>query len=128
MNYKEQRALALKLFGKLGKDAKKYIKNEITCVYHIVRYLGKNYRKEVLEIIKDIKIPSEWAYMWAKYIGDREIMRDRVTDSQWAYMWIKYIGDREIMRARITESEWAYWWSIDIDAREYFVKKGLIEG
>jgi hypothetical protein len=74
-------------------------------------------------VIKNIEIPSEWAYGWAKDIGDKEVMRDRITESEWAYYWAGNIGDKEIMRDRVTESEWAYKWARNIGDRKIMCEK-----
>jgi len=63
-------------------------------------------------------IDSEWAYNWARNIGDRKIMRDKITESELAYYWARDIGDRDIMRERITEQEWAYFWADFIGDRD----------
>ena len=54
---------------------------------------------------------SEYAYYWAKDIGNRDIMIDRITDSDYAYAWAKYIGNKDIMIDRITDSKYAYYWA-----------------
>jgi hypothetical protein len=116
MNYTEQRKLARELFfGKLPEDVIKVFEDE--CFGAILRKL-KPFREIVLEVIKNIEIPSEWAYRWAKDIGDRKIMRDRVTESREAYRWGRDIGNRKIMRDRVTESGWAYYWARDIGDRK----------
>ena len=111
MNHDEQKELARKLFPFIDIDA------EEDCFEQIIQKL-KPHRERVLEIIEGIEIPSEWSYMWARNIGDKELMRDRITESEWAYYWAKYLGDRELMRDRITESEWAYYWARFIGDRE----------
>jgi hypothetical protein len=80
-------------------------------------------KNKALEKMKKMIIDSEWAYQWAKVIGDREIMRDRVTNSEWAYYWARDIGDHEIMRERITESQWAYIWARKIGDREIMIDR-----
>ena len=53
---------------------------------------------------------SQWAYRWARYIGDREVMIDRVIESYWAYRWAEDIGDKEVMKERFPEEskEWGF--------------------
>jgi hypothetical protein len=76
MNHKNQRKLAKELFSsKLPVDVIKVFESE--CFDAILKKL-KPFREIVLEVIKDIEIPSEWAYYWAGNIGDKEIMRDRI--------------------------------------------------
>ena len=79
---------------------------------------AKNYQPEVLKILLTNEIPPEWAYNWARYIGDRELMRPLIIGSEWAFNWARYIGDRELMRPLITESKWAYYWARYIGDRE----------
>jgi hypothetical protein len=45
----------------------------------------------------------------------KDIMINYITESQYAYYWAKWIGNKDIMIDRITESEYAYWW-----AKEYW--------
>lgn len=71
---------------------------------------------DILDLINTI--PSEWAFYWGLYIGDREVMRDRVVDSRWAYCWGMDIGDREVMRDRVVDSKWAYKWGYYIGDRK----------
>jgi hypothetical protein len=86
MNHTEQRQLAIKLFGHLDPGLSSIITDEDNCFKDIFKHLLK-YRNEVLGIIKDIEIPSEWAYWWAYHIGDHDIMIDKVTDTQWGRWW-----------------------------------------
>lgn len=100
MNYKKQRKLAVKLFtGKLPKKIVKQIADDTHCFEEIFAIL-KPYRNLVFSIIEDVKIPSEWAYYWAKDIGDEKVMIGRITTSKWACYWAKDIGDRKVMTNR----------------------------
>ena len=51
---------------------------------------------EVAQHITD----SEYAYFWAKYIGNQDIMINCITDSVYAYCWARGIGNTDIMIAR----------------------------
>ena len=116
MNYRKQRDLAIKIFGEiLADDEKEVLKNG--CFPAILSML-KNKRADVLKIIENKEIPSEWAYWWALYIGDHEVMRDRVKEPKFAYWYALNIGDREVMRDRVTAQEWAYEWLRNIGDRE----------
>jgi len=54
---------------------------------------------EVIPHITD----SEYAYQWAKNIGNQDIMINHITDSYYAYRWAKDIGDAGIMMAKIRD-------------------------
>ena len=47
---------------------------------------------------------SEYAYKWAKYIGNRDVMISKINDSKYAAEWIANIGDKHIMKDKVT-----YW-------------------
>lgn len=38
-------------------------------------------------------------------------MKSRITESEWAYMWARDIGNADIMKSRVTESEWIEKWN-----------------
>lgn len=57
---------------------------------------AKKHRTEILEIIQDKTIPTEWAYYWAKHVGDRDVMRERVTETVWVDLWRKYIDKEQV--------------------------------
>jgi hypothetical protein len=85
--------------------------------YYWARNIGNK------EIMIDRVTESEWAYYWAIAIGNKEIMIDRVTESEWAYRWAIRIGNKEIMIDRVTESESAYWWAIAIGNKEIMIDR-----
>jgi hypothetical protein len=126
MNRTEQRKLAIKLFGHLDPKLPDIIADETNCFSTILEHLSK-YRKEVIEIIKDIEIPSQWAYKWAIWVGDHDIMRDRVTESLWAYKWARYIGDKDVMIDRVVESQWAYHWALRISDEDVMIARVMDE-
>lgn len=95
-----------------------------------------------IKLIKEISLEdvahsitvSEWAYMWARCIGNRDIMIskineseyafewaidignidimiDRITDSEYACKWVEYIGNKDIMKLRVTERKWIKLWN-----------------
>ncbi len=66
---------------------------------------------------------SENAYRWAMYIGNTDIMIDRVTDSKYAYLWARDIGNKDIMINHITDSKWAYYWARDIGNRDIMINR-----
>ena len=39
------------------------------------------------------KIPSEWAYRWVRYIGDKDIMRERITGPFWKKEFREYFDE-----------------------------------
>jgi hypothetical protein len=51
---------------------------------------------EVAQHITD----SEYAYFWARDIGNQDIMINCITDSVYAYCWARGIGNTDIMIAR----------------------------
>jgi hypothetical protein len=117
MNYEDQRQLAIDLFSHLDPKLEWVITYKNNCFYEITGHLSVH-RKEVLEIIKDIEIPSEWAYKWAIWIGDHDVMIDKVTESKWAYFWARHIGDHGIMNERVTDIEWRRWWDKTLTNKE----------
>jgi hypothetical protein len=38
-------------------------------------------------------------------------MIDRVTESEYAYLWALDIGNRDVMKSHITEPEWIVQWN-----------------
>ncbi|MGD9161707.1 MAG: hypothetical protein PVG39_25070 [Desulfobacteraceae bacterium] len=100
MNYDNQRKLAKKLFSdKLPKDVLKSFENG--CFPIIIKEL-EPFRKTVLKVIKDIEILSEWAYCWARDIGNRKIMCNRVVDKEYIELWLENIPSYHgIMRRRL---------------------------
>jgi len=82
----------------------------------IIRELDK---QEMIDRITE----SEYAYLWARDIGDEEVMVDRVTDSYYAYVWARFIGNPEVMIDRVTESKWAYHWAREIGNQEVMIDR-----
>ena len=113
LSFEEQRELGARLFP----EARREISDWSYCYTDIFKVL-KRLDIDVLARIENVDIPSEWAYEWARSIGDRKIMIDRVTEPEWAYYWARGIGDRKIMIDRITESKWAYLWASNIGDRD----------
>ena len=72
-------------------------------------FLSKS-RKGMIKFFDYEKFDSETAYLWAFYIGNKDIMIDRITESVWAYCWAKYLGNKDIMINRITKLRWARLW------------------
>ena len=125
MDYKDQRKLAAKLLsGKIPSNILKCIEDRSWCFSKIMKEL-KPYRGVILKIVADEtkNIPAEWAYHWAKNIGNRKIMVNLITESMWAFYWAIYIGNREIMIGRIIKSEWAYCWAINIGDEEIMLPR-----
>jgi hypothetical protein len=85
--------------------------------YRWARFIGNK------DIMIDRVTESEWAYYWAWYIGNRDTMIDCITDSEWAYLWARDIGNRDIMIDRITESQWAYYWARDIGNKGIMINR-----
>ncbi len=79
-------------------------------------------------------IDSQYAYYWARDIGNRDIMIDCITDSMYAYLWAMDIGNQDIMIDRITDSKYAYCWARDIGNKDIMtarcpeIKKWLAQG
>ena len=61
---------------------------------------------------------SKWAYEWARWIGNQDFMITKITESEWAFYWAKNIGNRDIMITKIKESEWAFWWANNIGNKD----------
>lgn len=81
MDYSVQRKLAVKLFtGKLPTRVVDFIKDHDNCFESILPAM-EPYQNVVLAVIKDINIPSEWAYYWARSIGNKDIMLSRMSES-----------------------------------------------
>ena len=104
MTEQEQRDLGCELF----KDFPEFcdiIKNKC---WDSILYFVRKHKDELRKIVIDNigKLPSRWAYYWAKDIGDREILIEKVHESKWAYRWALELGDKEIMIDRVTESRW----------------------
>lgn len=66
---------------------------------------------------------SEYAYYWARDIGNHNVMMLRITESQWAYCWARDIGNHDVMMLRITESRDAYRWALNIGNRAEMMPK-----
>jgi hypothetical protein len=66
---------------------------------------------------------SEYAYRWARFIGNQDIMIDHITDSHWAYCWARFIGNQDIMIDRITDSVYAYCWAKDIGNTDIMIAR-----
>jgi len=66
---------------------------------------------------------SEYAYCWARHIGNRDIMINHIIESKYAYYWARDIGNRDIMINRITESEYAYWWAMNIGNQDIMIDR-----
>jgi hypothetical protein len=54
---------------------------------------------------------SEIAYLWARWIGNRDVLINKVTDSEWAYKWTRWICNQDIMKSRVTEPQWINVWN-----------------
>ncbi len=93
-------------------DCSKRACNEIRLVKEITLH------EVMLSITK-----SEWAYRWARNIGNEDIMIDKINESEWAYTWATVIGNQDIMIDKINESEWAYWWASDIGNKDIMIDK-----
>ena len=53
----------------------------------------------MLMIVND----SQYAYNWARDIGDKEHMKQYINDSHYAYEWAYNIGDKEYMINKFPE-------------------------
>ena len=62
------------------------------------------------------ELPPPWRHWAAVHMPElRDELRPLITDSEWAYWWARDIGDIELMRSIVTEPKWLHWWTIDID-------------
>lgn len=89
MDEKKQRKLGLRLFGDIPR-LREVIKHK--CWSDILD-VGKKYRKEVLERVKDAEIPSKWAYYWALCVGNEEEMKEKIIEEPYR-TWIKELIQR----------------------------------
>jgi hypothetical protein len=85
--------------------------------YWWARHIGNQ------EVMIDRVTDSEYAYMWALHIGNQEVMIDRVTDSYYAYVWARFIGNKDVMIDRVTDSEYAYRWAIEIGNKDVMIDR-----
>lgn len=70
-----------------------------------LKYLKQFSDDDTIDVIsKDI--PSEWAYWWGVFVGDRKLMKTRITKSKWAYLWAMRIGNIKYMKKKMTKSDW----------------------
>lgn len=95
MKESAQRRLAIKLFADLNISGLE-ISIKKKC-YSSILGLLKNHKKQVFSIIQNNidKIPAEWAYRWAQYIGDRRFMKRIVLEKKdpiIALVWDRDIG------------------------------------
>ena len=100
--------------------SQKEIMNRITeseYAYYWARYIGNQ------DAMIDRVTESQWIYYWAKFIGNKDVMIDRITDSKYAYYWAKIIGNPEVMIDKITDSEFAYRWAKYIGNREVMIDR-----
>lgn len=110
LDQSQQRALAAKLFP----WHKNFILNKGNCTLDIIGVLYDS-RVRTLGAIVGQEIPEEWAYLWARDIGDCDVMMPFITSGQCAYQWALNIGDRDKMVPLITESKWMHFWESDKD-------------
>ena len=75
------------------------------------------------DVMIDKIVESECAYNWAYHIGNQDIMIDRITEPRWAYRWAYKIGNKDIMISKIVESRWAYYWARDIGNRDIMIDR-----
>ena len=89
-----------------------------------LKYLQKFKDDDTIDIIAK-NIPEEWAYYWARDVGDRGLMRKFIHSEYWAFKWACKVGDKELMKKLIhTEEgalEWAFWIG-DIEYMSRFIK------
>ena len=112
--YQKQRELAAEYLPEI----KDFIMNEMNCFASILVFIRQNqYLIDKCLSMTD-KFLSEWAYYWARCIGNKDVMINQVTESEWAFDWAMRIGNKEIMIDRITESRWAYMWAMYIGNRD----------
>jgi len=69
------------------------------------------YRWAMLITDREITRKSTTAYERAKNQYEIEFMLDHVVESEWAFKWARDIGDKASMRTRITDAAWKRKWN-----------------
>ena len=86
-------------------------------------FLSENPSDEMLKFFDHEKFNTETAYLWAFFIGNRDIMISKITESRWAYYWAANIGNEDIMIDKIVESKWAYYWGMSIGNKDIMIAR-----
>ena len=120
IGHDEQRMLGRLIFPEMAHfiHNKKYCYKDIFA--HIIKF---EYRAEYLKrLLNDDRVPQQWFYEWALYIGNKDLLIDRITEPKWAFYWALNIGNRNVMQKRITNIMWAYRWLAYIGDSKYLRK------
>lgn len=95
MKESAQRKIAMDLFANIPADGLKTRLKE--CCYGKIFEILKKHKEQVLSIVQNNidKIPAEWAYQWAYYVGDRRFMKQIVLEKRdpiIALVWDRDVG------------------------------------